>query len=94
MLLSHYVWFKFFYQNYTPIFQVTGFFLLMIWATPILFFVSLSMGDDALPIGSQGHMVGGKNIKGKNVFRNVCDWFMEHYNNYVSKSAPGLRKHY
>ena len=52
------------------------------------------MGDDALPIGSQGHMVGGKNMKGKNVFRNVCDWFMEHYNNYINRKAPGLRKHY
>ena len=74
--------------------QVTGFFLVMIWAVPLGFFVSLSMGDDALPVGLSGEKVGAKGGSGKsNVFKFLFDTVAEKYNGWVAKKSPGLGKY-
>ena len=91
--VAHYVWFQYFYANFTPIFQVTGFFLVMIWAVPLGFFVSLSMGDDALPVGSQGQRVGSSGQPKTNVFKYLFDAAADKYNNFIKKQSPGLGKH-
>jgi hypothetical protein len=102
VLVSHYAWFNFFASNYTPIFQVTGFFLIVIWSVPLGFFVSLSIGDDALPVGALGERVGSKGSgagnaggnapKQTNAFKFVFDAVAKHYNNFVNKQSPGLGK--
>ena len=80
VVVCHYVWFGFFYENYTPIFQVTGFFLLMIWSTPLCFFVSLCLESDAMPLAG-----GGGGGKRHGVFKEVVDFAREMYARFKPK---------
>jgi hypothetical protein len=95
--VSHWVWFKFFMNNYAPLFQIAGLFFAIIWAIPLMFFVSLQMADDGLPNrggGGLGGGGGGSSKGGSNIFRKAVDSVVEVYNKYISKESPGLRKHF
>lgn len=79
--------------------QITGFFLLMIWSTPLAFFVSLSLGDEALPYGSSDGRVGETNMgpaasrrNKNNIFKGFVDIAMDYYHKFVKQKAPSLGK--
>ncbi|GMI25912.1 hypothetical protein TeGR_g3451, partial [Tetraparma gracilis] len=93
--LAHYTWFGYFKTEYTPMFQVTGFFLVMIWSVPLGFFVSLSVGDDALPALSGGERVGAKGGAGghHNVFKSLFDKAKGGWDSLMQTASPGLGKH-
>ncbi|GMI21469.1 hypothetical protein TrCOL_g3131 [Triparma columacea] len=76
VLGTHYTWFSYFHNTYTPILQVTGFFLVMIWGVPLMFFVSLSLPSDGLPVGIGGERVGQKK-GGGNVFKGAVETAQE-----------------
>jgi len=68
LFANHYFWFQFFYEFYVPIFQITGFFLILVWAVPLSLFCSMSLGDDVLPAGSGGELHGQKRGGKNNIF--------------------------
>ena len=69
LLANHYYWFQFFSVYYVPMFQITGFFMGMVWLVPVGFFVSMSMGDDVLPSGVGGVYHGQAGGKKTSVFK-------------------------
>ena len=80
----HYTWFKYFHTTYVPILQVTGFFLIMIWLTPLVFFVSLSLPSDTLPVGVGGERVGQRK-GGGSMFKGAMEMAMEIYNKWAGQ---------
>ncbi len=92
IVLSHVAWFNFFYSNYVPVFEVTGLFLAVIWCVPLMFFVSLSVGDEALPIGSGGQRVGSRTGGSSNAFKAVYDMVHDMVEQKIKKTAPGINK--
>ncbi|GMI16914.1 hypothetical protein TrLO_g7076 [Triparma laevis f. longispina] len=93
VIINHYNWFQFFYANYTPIFQVTGFFMLMIWIVPLQLFVSLCMEGDNLP---NSQRIGSG--KGSNVFKGFVEVMREIWEKVAPKiglkKVDGIRKMY
>eukprot|EP01102_Stenamoeba_stenopodia_P003034 TRINITY_DN12963_c0_g1_i1.p1 TRINITY_DN12963_c0_g1~~TRINITY_DN12963_c0_g1_i1.p1 ORF type:complete len:210 (-),score=21.47 TRINITY_DN12963_c0_g1_i1:26-655(-) len=46
---DHFLWFRYFTNNYYPFSEILGFFLLCVWLVPFGFFISLSANENALP---------------------------------------------
>merc|ERR1712196_499485 len=49
VIVDHYVWFRYFYDNYYMMHEMLGFFVLNVWLVPFGFFISLSINECAMP---------------------------------------------
>lgn len=62
-LLNHVLWFRYFLENpgHKTVEEIIAFFFIAVWAIPIVFFLSLSFGEDVLPV--DGYSYKGKQQK-------------------------------
>lgn len=90
VIANHFFWFRFFFEYYVPLMQITGFFLVMVWTVPLLLFCSLSLGDDVLPAGAGGEMHGQRRGGKPSMFRALYDKISKLIGN---KKPAGLSKY-
>jgi hypothetical protein len=100
VVYEHYIWLEFFKEQRFAIsfLQLSGFFMVMVWAVPFGFFVSLSINDYTLPSGINGASttgIGESRGSGKkhSLFKEIADRFVSLWGKVLLKVAPTVGKY-
>ena len=97
---NQYFWFHFFLRNFTPILQVSGFFVVVTWSIPIMLFVSLTVDELPMRGGGGGYSsssdennggIAGTS-KGSSIFHSLSDKVLESCGGFLKANAPGIKK--
>lgn len=88
---DHCLWFWYFTQYYYPFSEILAFFVLIVWAVPFLFFLSLTANDSNLPGAGYGPSPSSSKKKGKGKglnLRSLFSFLGEKKNQVMEQADP------